>query len=83
MEPTIAIQEFLSFIMNGLVEHPDELSITRELEGSTHRFLIQLHPDDTGRIIGRGGKTIRAIRSLVNASAQKHQLHAEVMVLED
>lgn len=82
MEPTIAIHEFLTYIVRELVEHPEDVSIVREEQDGVHRFLIQLHDDDSGWVIGRGGKTIRAIRSLVNAAAQKHEIRAEVIVLE-
>ncbi len=46
-----------------------------------NHYLIQLHPDDTGRVIGKSGKTICAIRGLIQASAQKHQIQADVEVI--
>jgi hypothetical protein len=45
--------------------------------------LIRLHPEDSGRIIGRSGKTIQAIRSLVLASAEKHHVRADVEVVRE
>ncbi len=81
MEPALAIQEFLDYVVGGLVEHPDEVVIERGERDGVHLYRIQLHPDDSGRVIGRGGKTICAIRSLVQASAQKHQIRADVEVV--
>jgi len=81
MEPALAIQEFLEYVVGGLVEHPDEIEIEREDRSGVNYFLVQIHPDDTGRVIGKSGKTICAIRSLIQASAQKHGILADVEVV--
>lgn len=81
MEPTLAIQEFLEYVVGGLVEHPEEIEIERLDRSGVNHYRIQLHPDDTGRVIGKSGKTICAIRSLIQASAQKHQIQADVEVV--
>ncbi len=81
MEPTLAIQEFLEYVVGGLVEHPEEIEIDREERSGVNHYLIQLHPEDTGRVIGKSGKTICAIRSLIQASAQKYQIRADVEVI--
>jgi predicted RNA-binding protein YlqC (UPF0109 family) len=83
MEPALAIQEFLEYIVAGLVEYPDEASVEREERDGVHLFLIRLHPEDSTRIIGRSGKTILAIRGLVLASAEKHRVRADVEVVRE
>lgn len=82
MEPTLAIQEFLEYVVRGLAAHSEEIEIGREERDSVHHYQIGLHPEDTGRVIGRNGKTICAIRHLVLASAEKHGLRAEVAVVD-
>jgi predicted RNA-binding protein YlqC (UPF0109 family) len=81
MEAPLAILEFLEYVVGGLVEHPDSVEIDHSCRGEVHFYAIRLHPDDTGRVIGRNGKTISAIRSLVLASGEKHGLQAEVEVV--
>ena len=81
MEPTLAIQEFLEYVVGGLVEHPGEIEIEREDRAGVNHYRIRLHPDDSGRVIGKSGKTICAIRGLIQASAQKHEIWADVEVL--
>jgi len=81
MEPTLAIQEFLEYVVGGLIEHPEDAEIVHEEREGKHLYCIHLHPEDSGRVIGRNGKTIRAIRSLVLASAEKHGLNADVEVV--
>jgi len=83
MEPALAIQEFLEYVVAGLVEHPEEASVEREERDGVHVYQIRLHPEDSGRIIGRSGKTIQSIRGLVIASAEKHRVRADVEVVRE
>jgi len=83
MEPALAIQEFLEYVVNGLVEYPEDATVEREERDGVHFYLIRLHPEDSGRIIGRSGKTIQAIRGLVLASAEKHHVRADVEVVRE
>lgn len=80
MEAHLAILDFLQYVVGGLVEKPDEVQIEHTLEDGVHVYLLHLHPDDAGRVIGRSGKTISSIRSLVAASAEKHGIETEVEV---
>lgn len=82
MEPELAIHEFLEYVVVQLIQHPEAASVLHDKEGERHVYRIRLHPDDAGRVIGRSGKTIGAIRSLAIASAQKHGIRVDVE-LED
>lgn len=74
-------EELVRFLVESLVEHPDALSITRsEGEGSV-RFDIELDPEDVGKVIGRGGRIIKAIRTLARAAGSTEDLHIDVDVL--
>lgn len=80
MEPALAVQEFLEYVVAGLIQHPDEASVLRDEFEGTQIYRIRLHPEDTGRVIGRNGKTIQAIHSLALASAEKNGLRIDVEV---
>jgi len=82
MEPGLALQEFLEFVVSRLVEHPDQASIVHDQEGNRHIYRVRVAPDDMGRIIGRNGYTVSAIRSLFDAAAQRHQVKATLKVDE-
>jgi len=82
MEPQLAIQEFLEYVVVQLIKHPEAAGVAHHLEGERHCYTIRLHPDDAGRVIGKGGRTIGAIRSLAIASAQRHGIHVEVELAE-
>lgn len=66
------MKDFVTFIVRSLCEHPNDVVIT-EVKGKQTAILeIRCHPKDVGRLIGRSGKTIAAIRTLVsNYGAQK------------
>lgn len=83
MEPELAIHEFLEYVVVQLIQHPEEAGVIHEKEGERHLYRIRLHPEDAGRVIGKGGKTISAIRSLAIASAQKHGIRVDVELDED
>lgn len=83
MEPELAIHEFLEYVVVQLIQHPEEAGVIHEKEGERHLYRIRLHPEDAGRVIGKGGKTISAIRSLAIASAQKHGIRVDVELDEE
>jgi uncharacterized protein len=59
--------EALEHLVKGIVEHPDEVTVrARELRRG--RVLeVRVHPDDLGKVIGRGGRTARAFRTVITA----------------
>lgn len=63
------MRQFLEFVLGRLVDHPDELVVTQGEDGAFIFFKISAHPDDIGRVVGKGGSTISAIRSLMEAAA--------------
>ena len=77
------MQAFLEFVVRGLVEHPDEVSVTPvEREGSTI-YELRLNAADAGRVIGRQGVMINAIRSLLLAGSAKHGQRCSLELVED
>ena len=66
------MQAFLEYVVKGLVQNPDAVTITPvEREGTTV-YELRLHPQDVGKIIGRQGRTAAALRTLVAVTAEKH-----------
>jgi len=77
------MQSFLEYVVKGLVEHPDAVTVTPvEREGTTV-FELRLHPQDVGRVIGRQGMTINAVRSLLLAGSAKKGLRCSLEIVED
>lgn len=64
------MKDLLEYLARGLVEHPDEVRV-RESEEDDGSLVLELSvgEDDYGNIIGRGGRTAQAIRTVVKAAA--------------
>ncbi len=76
------MKNFVMYIARELADHPDELRIT-EVDGKqTTIFELRCHPKDVGRLIGRSGKTIAAVRTLLSNVAAKHNRRAVLEVAE-
>ena len=77
------MQAFLEYVVKGLVQNPDTVSITPvEREGITV-YEVRLDRQDVGKIIGRHGVTINAIRSLLLAGSAKKGVRCSVEIVED
>ena len=59
------LEEALEHLVRGIVEHPDEVRVaSRDLRRG--RVLeVRVHPDDLGKVIGRGGRTAKALRTVM------------------
>ena len=76
------IQELVQFLTKSLVKHPYEIEVTLVEERDANVFEIEVEDDDLGNIIGKGGKTARAIRTLVNTIAPRGGKRTLVEILE-
>jgi predicted RNA-binding protein YlqC (UPF0109 family) len=77
------MQTFLEYIVKGLVQHPEEVTITPvEREGTTV-YELRLNPQDVGKVIGRQGMTINAIRSLLLAGSARKGLRCTLEIVEE
>lgn len=61
------VLELISFVVVNLVEHPDDVSIDIVRRQDRDIYQVRVHPDDLGKVIGRGGQTARALRVLLAA----------------
>jgi len=76
------MRDVVRFLIEGLVDAPDAVRI-REAGGERGQvFEITVAPEDRGRLIGKEGRTIRAIRSLVSAAASRDGRRVMVEVLD-
>ena len=76
------VKQFLEFVIRQLVEFPDEMMLSEIPSGKTTIFRVQLRQSDVGRIIGRNGQTIQAIRALLASSAARHGQRATLEIVE-
>ena len=77
------MQAFLEYMVKGLVEHPDEATVTPVDRNGLTIYELRLNPTDVGRIIGRQGMTINAIRSLLTAGSARKGLRCSLEIVEE
>ena len=77
------MQAFLEYVVKGLVQKPDAVTVTPVERQGTTVYELRLDPADVGKIIGRQGMTINAIRSLLLAGSAKQGLRCSVEIVED
>ena len=75
-------QEFLEFVVKGLVEHPEDVKINRTVDEMGVLLTLDLHPDDMGKVIGRSGNTAKAIRTLLRVVGMKHNARVNLKINE-
>jgi hypothetical protein len=77
------MQPFLDFVVKGLVDRPDAVTVTPvEREGMT-LYELRVHPTDVGKIIGKQGATIQAIRALLQVAAAKRGQRCALEIVEE
>ena len=77
------MQAFLEYVVKGLVQNPDEVTVTPVEKNGMTIYELRMNPSDVGRIIGREGMTINAIRSLLTAGSARKGLRCSLEIVED
>ena len=72
----------IDYLARGLVDNKDEVRVELLEERNANVYEIEVDDDDLGKIIGRGGKTARAIRQVVSAAAPRSRKRTLVEILE-
>ena len=62
---------FLDYVIRALIVHPDEFLLQEIDGGRTVFYRVEMHRDDVGKVIGKGGHTIAAIRNILNTVADR------------
>lgn len=76
------LQDLVTYIAKSLVDNPDDVSIT-EIEGE-HTSVLELRvaKEDLGKVIGKQGRTARAIRTILAAASSKAQKRTVLEILD-
>ena len=63
------IDEALEHLVKGIVENPDDVIITEKTHRRGSTLEVRVNPEDIGKVIGRNGRTAKALRTVVSALA--------------
>ncbi|MDA2962837.1 MAG: RNA-binding protein [Actinomycetota bacterium] len=63
------MDEALEHLVKGIVDNPDEVVVTEKTHRRGTTLEVRLNPEDIGKVIGRNGRTAKALRTVVSALA--------------
>ena len=72
------MRALVEFLAQELVDDPDAVVVTESADGRGPRYTVQVGEGDMGKVIGKGGRTAKAIRTVVRAAAARQDSGASV-----
>ncbi len=69
----------LEHLVKGIVDHPDEVQVVAKSSSRGEVLEVRVNPEDLGRVIGRAGRTAKALRTLVSALADGQKVRVDVV----
>ena len=77
------IETLMRTIIEPLINHPEDVSIDQIETDEFMEYHLHLHPDDIGRVIGRRGRVIRAIRTIVYSARVQGSKRTRIVIADD
>jgi predicted RNA-binding protein YlqC (UPF0109 family) len=69
----------LEHLVRGIVDSPDDVDVRLKNGRRSETLEVRVHPDDLGRVIGRQGRTAKALRTVIGALAQGEPVRIDVV----
>jgi predicted RNA-binding protein YlqC (UPF0109 family) len=76
------MEEFLRYVIGAIVERPEAVLLTKTETPGRVSFHLKVDKGDIPKVVGKGGHTIQALRTLLHASAQKKGVKANLEIIE-
>lgn len=77
------LRDFLEASIRALVDDQQAVQIREERNGSLLRYTIQVAEGDRGRVIGKQGRIVNALRTVAQAAGAKNRVRVQIIVLTD
>ena len=76
------MKKLLIDLASAIVDAPEEVVVNERLDGTTLHLELSVAQGDMGKVIGKGGRIAKAIRTVMKASSTKHDQHVVVDIVE-
>jgi predicted RNA-binding protein YlqC (UPF0109 family) len=76
------MKELVEFMARSLVDNPDEVSVTEQISGPNVLLELRVGEGDMGRVIGRQGRVVNAMRTLLQFTAARQAKRAQLEILD-
>ncbi|MFC7405252.1 RNA-binding protein [Georgenia alba] len=73
------LADALEHLVRGIVDHPDDVQVSARSLRRGELLEVRVHPDDLGRVIGRSGRTARALRTVIGALSTSGPVRVDVV----
>ncbi len=77
------MKPLVEYIVRALVDKPDAVELRTSSAEGTMLYEVKVAPEDIGKVIGRDGRTVNALRTVLSAAAQKKGEKARLEVVDD
>jgi predicted RNA-binding protein YlqC (UPF0109 family) len=77
------MKKTLVFLLEKIVDHPESISVDEDMNDSRTLLTVHAHEDDFGKIIGKNGRIIKALRDLMKLMATKQNVYVDVVLAEE
>lgn len=75
-------QEFVEYVVKALVENPDDVKTERKVDEMGVLIILSVNPTDMGKVIGKEGKTAKALRTLLRVLGAKNNARLNLKIAE-
>jgi len=76
------LKELIELIIKGIVDNPNKVEINEIIGEKSSIYEVRVDSDDIGKVIGKQGRNIKSIRTIVNAAAQKDDKRVVIEIVE-
>jgi hypothetical protein len=77
------MKDTLLFLLKNIVDTPDDVVVDEQDSENGKILVIHVHPSDMGKVIGKSGRIIRALRDIIKLIATKQNTYIDIMIAEE
>ncbi len=78
----VSLKDLVEFVARALVDHPDQVEVEEISGAQTIVLELRVAKEDLGKVIGKQGRTVKAMRAILNAASSKVRKRADLEILE-
>jgi len=79
---SVSLKELIEFVAKALVDNPDQVEVSEVAGEQTVVLELRVAKEDLGKVIGKQGRTVKAMRAILSAASSKMRKRADLEILE-
>lgn len=80
--PSDSLKDLIEYLARALVDHPDQVAVAEVSGEQTVVLELRVAKEDLGKVIGKQGRTVKAMRAILSAASSKLRVRADLEILE-